>query len=271
MIYSKLLFLTFFTFFNFFQATENIDFQTEILYQFSYQSNGNDTTSRNTELATLLLNDNTSVFLTLKKFQRDSAFNLSPLKTGIAYRFGKIDFTQFQIWKNKEDILTQEPIDGRALSINNEILQYKEAKSDIQWVLEDETKQIGQYNCQKATTSYGGRKWIAWFTSDIPLSDGPYKFSGLPGLILRVSDTQNQFMFEFQGLYHNSKTIVPLEVLRPDIKIEDVSRKEFIERRNYLNKNMFSVAISTVPEANTDESRKRIQAETLNDNWIELL
>lgn len=33
---------------------------------------------------------------------------------------------------------------------------------------------------QKATCDFAGRKWIAWFTTEIPIQDGPYKFYGLP-------------------------------------------------------------------------------------------
>ena len=48
---------------------------------------------------------------------------------------------------------------------------------------------------QKATTTYGGRKWIAWFTNEIPLHEGPYIFSGLPGLITQIYDDGNNFFF----------------------------------------------------------------------------
>lgn len=77
--------------------------------------------------------------------------------------------------------------------------------SDLQnfhWKLEKETKQIGKYTCFKATAivnekvnafSKGadkGEKEVAvsvWYTPEIPVSLGPDKYWGLPGLILGVN------------------------------------------------------------------------------------
>lgn len=43
---------------------------------------------------------------------------------------------------------------------------------------------------------FAGREWTAWFTSEISIPDGPYKFYGLPGLILKISDKTNTHSFE---------------------------------------------------------------------------
>jgi len=65
----------------------------------------------------------------------------------------------------------------------------------IEWKLSEETKKISDFNAQKATSNFGGRKWTAWFVKQIPFSEGPYKFTGLPGLIVSLEDSQNQFSF----------------------------------------------------------------------------
>ena len=54
------------------------------------------------------------------------------------------------------------------------------------------------YVCTKATTSYGGRDFIAWFAPEIPIADGPYIFSGLPGLIIKLYDTRNHYVFALE-------------------------------------------------------------------------
>ncbi len=69
----------------------------------------------------------------------------------------------------------------------------------LNWKILDEKKKIREFSVQKATTNFGGRVWEAWFTTEIPLPYGPYKFHGLPGLILEVYDTKNNFIFSFVG------------------------------------------------------------------------
>jgi GLPGLI family protein len=71
------------------------------------------------------------------------------------------------------------------------------------WKTSDEKQKIGTYNTQKATADFGGRKWIAWFSTEIPFPDGPYKFYGLPGLIIKIEDDAKNYSWELKG---NRKT-----------------------------------------------------------------
>ncbi|MDY3316146.1 GLPGLI family protein [Riemerella anatipestifer] len=75
---------------------------------------------------------------------------------------------------------------------------YKEPVK-LDWKIESDKATIENYSTQKATTSFGGRNWVAWFTTDIPFADGPYKFYGLPGLIVKIEDTQNHYQWVLKG------------------------------------------------------------------------
>lgn len=77
---------------------------------------------------------------------------------------------------------------------------YEEDLPVFDWKINSERQTILSYNCQKATVSFRGRDFIAWFAPDIPVPNGPWKFSGLPGLILKLSDSENNFVYECQGL-----------------------------------------------------------------------
>ena len=66
--------------------------------------------------------------------------------------------------------------------------RYSEPIPKIEWELTDETEEIMGHECYKATAKWRGREWNAWY-SDIPVDAGPWKFQGLPGLILKVEDT----------------------------------------------------------------------------------
>jgi len=79
---------------------------------------------------------------------------------------------------------------------------YEEDLPVSDWKLTDEKQTILSYSCRKATVSFRGRDFIAWFAPDIPLPNGPWKLGGLPGLILKLSDTKNNFVFECTGIEH---------------------------------------------------------------------
>lgn len=70
----------------------------------------------------------------------------------------------------------------------------------IDWKITPEKKKIGEFNAQKATVNFAGRNWTAWFTNEVPVLDGPYKFSGLPGLIVEVYDDSGSHKMELKGI-----------------------------------------------------------------------
>ena len=73
--------------------------------------------------------------------------------------------------------------------------QYQENQLSFPWRITPAKKTIAGHECQQAYTAFGGRMWEAWFARDIAASDGPYKFYGLPGLILQIRDTHDHYVF----------------------------------------------------------------------------
>ncbi|MCU7694736.1 GLPGLI family protein [Haoranjiania flava] len=65
----------------------------------------------------------------------------------------------------------------------------------INWKIETEKKRIGKFEVIKANADYLGRNWTAWFAPEIPVSVGPWKLYGLPGLILEAEDSTRKFRF----------------------------------------------------------------------------
>lgn len=80
-----------------------------------------------------------------------------------------------------------------------------ETEDNIPWKIAADTKKINNYNLQKATAVFGGRNWTAWFTPDINIPEGPYKFRGLPGLVLYVEDDKKDFIYSFSRNMNLSK------------------------------------------------------------------
>lgn len=73
---------------------------------------------------------------------------------------------------------------------------YDEPYPDQQWALTQDTATISGYHCQRAICRFHGRNFEAWFTSEVPIKYGPWKFGGLPGLIVKIYDTDHLYTFE---------------------------------------------------------------------------
>lgn len=82
--------------------------------------------------------------------------------------------------------------------ISTKLFKYDDPVT-FNWKILPDKEKIGAYNTQKATTEFGGRKWIAWFSTELPFQDGPYKFHGLPGLIVKIEDDEKNYSWTLQG------------------------------------------------------------------------
>lgn len=80
----------------------------------------------------------------------------------------------------------------------------------IVWKITSEKLKVGDWNTQKAETNFAGRHWFAWFTTDIPIQDGPYKFHGLPGLIVKMEDQTQSHRFTLKAVKNISS--IPKDV-----------------------------------------------------------
>lgn len=132
---------------------------------------------------------------------KGTKFNTSHI---IAHQIGSADYDYYDVLEN---------------------LVLKLPSNNIQnWKLTDEKKKVKDLNLQKATTTWGGRNWIAWFTADIPFQEGPYKFHGLPGLIVELFDDQNNYKFELvktQKIATPKSNIYIDHMLKSSVAVDD--------------------------------------------------
>lgn len=111
----------------------------------------------------------------------------------------------------------------------SEKFRIEEPMEQPKWeIVADSTKKILNYDCQMARTTFKGRQWTAWFAADIPLDNGPWKLCGLPGLILRASDAQQQYIFDCVGMKQTDGTADLLYNLKFD-EYTKSTMKEFKE------------------------------------------
>jgi GLPGLI family protein len=96
-----------------------------------------------------------------------------------------------------------------------------------------EVKTILGYKCNKATTKFGQRIYTAWYTKEIPISEGPYRFKGLTGLILEVGDANKYHFFTAIGIEKKEVEIVPIQKGIP------VTREQYIKKREEFKSNPY--------------------------------
>ncbi|QOW11441.1 GLPGLI family protein [Kaistella flava (ex Peng et al. 2021)] len=133
------------------------------------------------------------------------------------------------------------PVLTRSLNTNKNIsyvllndLFSIQTEDPVNWKLSTEIKKVANYNLQKATTTFGGRNWTAWFNTDINLNEGPYKFRGLPGLIFEIADDRNNFSFSLVKSYQLKSTYNTSEFLESFAGKKAIPISEKILRKKQL-------------------------------------
>lgn len=130
----------------------------------------------------------------------------------------------------------------------NDKVVYNEYLGNQKYIIEDyippfkwqinykSTKLIGKYTCYEAKTNYRGSDIVAYFTKEIPVSSGPFKFGGLPGLILEISEEGKNYNYWKATIVENKNDN------RFDINSDNslqVSMKEFLILEEKENEKSF--------------------------------
>lgn len=89
----------------------------------------------------------------------------------------------------------------------NLAIVYEEPQAQMDWDIRSQTDTVCGYFCCRAVTHFRGREWSAWYTPEIPVDAGPWKFCGLPGLILRVEDTDGEYTWQCNGISQDAEPI----------------------------------------------------------------
>lgn len=118
-----------------------------------------------------------------------------------------------------------------AEKILGETILVKDSLNIFNWKLTNETKKILNYNCNSAITKFRGREYKAFYTSEIFISDGPWKFSGLPGLILKIESLDGDYIYEAISI----KRIIVQGNNVDDFEYKNTLEKEFLSWHNFEN------------------------------------
>lgn len=170
----------------------NILIAQNIRVEYNVKAKSDSTKAQTTE-STMLLD----IFgTTSSRFYAQNLYKSDSIKSsGVTPKTFSINFNN-AIIKNNNTLKKYYRILVDAYEVTTEVPALK-------WEITSEKKKIGDYECQQATLQYKNRQWTAWFTQDIPISEGPFVFKGLPGLIIWIYDNKGNYDFMLNKLIKN--------------------------------------------------------------------
>lgn len=238
----------------------------DFLYRMSFKR---DTTQQiyTDDLMTLRIGKKSSIFFSNTSYMIDSlltspngkSMQLDIISNG-SRRYGKriVSYTVLKDIQKKEIEFTD--------NVGGDHYKYIEEIPHFQWKIVSDKKKIWDFQCQKATCTFRGRQYEAWFTTDLPINNGPWKFHGLPGLILEVYDTSKEYSFVYVG--HN-KSHSPINSLPHDY-IHTSRTKYQKAYRNFMKDPVAYIAAASGMKITLSDSKKKdIAKRKLNYDLME--
>lgn len=209
-------------------------------YRLVYLPDSANTEYRNEEDFDLQILDHKSCFVSTNykfgfqniKMMAANGQNLA-LAAANVMKLPKTSF-RYSIYKENDHVSVYEKVYSYGLKYNETV--------SFNWKLTGEKKKIDVYNCSKAVAHYGGRTWEAWYTEEIPIPEGPYKFRGLPGMIIQIYDTKNNYNFSLIEVQTNKD--YPLFYDDTFNNYKEITKKEFFSTRENLKQNYVNNAES---------------------------
>lgn len=206
----------------------------EAIYRLKYRTDSTAPATRS-DVMRLQIGSKASRFESLNAVRGDSvveaAFKMAQSQAGTNgsttnIDLGKVDMASFRT--SFREVIFKVPA-AKQLVFRDRIglgkFAYAEPLDQLAWAISPATAAIAGYTCQRATTTYAGRHWEAWFTREVPVPEGPYKFYGLPGLIVKLADAGANYTYELARL-RQLPAPIPMKV--PEESAKSVSKAEFL-------------------------------------------
>jgi GLPGLI family protein len=211
-----------------------------VYYQFTQKEKAKDKSAFRNDRMTLDIGPQMSCYYDETKSQRDSIASLalknldpSMIKSIRVFKGDPNGMSDYALGEKNErnyfdgnsETIYKNRINGAITIIDNPsgLFRCEDPVGTLKWEITQDTATIFDTSCQKAKVRFRGRDYVAWFAPEIPINDGPWKFFGLPGLIIRINDTAGLISFECVGLQYLDN---PYEIGIPQGKYYKCSRKE---------------------------------------------
>lgn len=271
------IYILVFTLFNFYATAlaqkQPYNYQIQAIYKMTSQLDSTDKASVESEYMSLLCGQEQSLFCATRYLVMDSAITAESKRgnnLGPSMGFFQANGTHnsLVIFKDTTNIITFNNVSRFIVPAT--IYRFTEQKAELNWTILADTMSIGGIRCQKATVNFGNRDWTAWFAPSIPISDGPYKFCGLPGLIFKISDVHQYWNFDLISL-NKKNTNLKINFLNKVPKLIK-SKEAYLALKKYTRDNRFQLQqLSGSKFSDPAAFMKEYELTAKKDNnWIEL-
>lgn len=200
----------------------------EFMYDYRHLRDTADVTSEATDRMLLQVGYGLSKFTSYRTMQIDSLIRISTADQMQANPERYIGGETYSIYKNYPT--------GKFTTtdkIATDWFLVEELIPTQEWTMTEETKEILGYRCKSAKCSFRGRDYTAYYTEEIPVADGPWKFGGLPGFIMEVHDVYNHYSFTCVGI--NSKA--DRAITMSEVSYNKTSRVKFYQTKHRYDTN----------------------------------
>lgn len=215
-----------------------------VTYNFSHVRDTNSRNNPYTEKMLLVVGKNASIYTSLNKIERE--LNIPGARSPQGAPFKPVTNDDLYFFATENKMVTRQ-------SFMNAYYLVEEKPAKMNWKITKDTASFEGILCKKATTTFKGRKWTAWYAPDMPFLSGPWKLNGLPGLIIEAYDDKKEVQFEIAGLDNLKKENLTIDQL-VDLKI--------YERNMFFNN---EIALPTNAKTTTRADFDKVYAIYLKD------
>ncbi|MBL4939384.1 MAG: GLPGLI family protein [Lutibacter sp.] len=161
----------------------------------------------------LILTDSISLFTIYDTKIKEKENDVVNTEKGISIRISKP--------KSQNRTLLQSNYDSLIyynMNLGKKFYTITELKPKFEWVLEERSKTILNFKCNSAKMKFRNKEYVAYYTTEIPFNGGPWKYNGLPGLILELKSLDNKINFRALSIK----------------RIKQTDKKDFFIKKNEL-------------------------------------
>lgn len=257
-MYKYFLILSILSFLNVFSQEKSLS-DLEVQYEFSFVRDTTDVdeSHRAKELMILDFNSQASLFYSQQYMAARKIFEQAAIdsQTNKNVNINTGDLPKYKVaysvYRNESKIFVSALIARDLFTFENAYLKWNTSYKEVKTIL--------GYQCNKATTIFNNRTYIAWYTKDIPISEGPYRFKGLTGLILEINDEKKYNSFIALGI---EKKQVEIKLLQKGIP---VTREQYLRKKEEFKNNPYPER-TNIPKDKRDQMMEVLKK---NNNSLE--